>query len=327
MGVVVAIVDRFAPEVISVFRDAMPDSWSLQIGTGNDVPKALNEADVAFVMAEPMPGSLLGEAKRLSFIQKLGSGVDRIDLDWCKANGVGVARLFAGNAVPVAEHTVMLMLAVCRRLPQLDRNTRAGKWQKEESRGINRHLFGKTVGIVGMGAVGRAVARILGGFGVGIVYYDPVPVPPEVESELGLSLTDLATLLATADVVTLHLPLAGETRHLMNADRIAAMKPGAILINCARGELVDGAALADALKSGHLFGAGLDAFAAEPPVGDPLLDLENTVITPHCAGATLDNIASVAARAVKNAALFIAGSQLPESDVVVAPVRRVSGQR
>jgi phosphoglycerate dehydrogenase-like enzyme len=219
---------------------------------------------------------------------------------------------------------VMLMLAAYRRLPILDRDTRSGRWDKEACRGINRHLNGKTVGIVGFGAIGRTVARLLSGFGVDILYFDPIRAPAAVETELKAAYLDLDALLARADVVSLHLPLAKETANLIDARRIALMKPGALLVNCARGGLVDEAALVEALKAGHLFGAAIDAFAQEPPLGSPLLELEETVVTPHAAGATLDNFASIVRRAVENAKAYLAGQDLPPGDVVIAPRKKLS---
>ncbi|MDH5749060.1 MAG: 2-hydroxyacid dehydrogenase [Rhodospirillales bacterium] len=323
-GVCLAIIDPFHPSIINTIRAAVPDGWSLAIAadqTPDGRAAALEIADMAFVMAAPMPVELLRSGKKLRFIQKLGIGVDRIDTGYCEKNGISVARLQGGNAIPVAEHTVMLILAAYRRLPVLDRQTRAGAWDKETVRGNNRHLFGKTVGIVGFGAIGRRVARLLASFEVSILYYDPMRAPEDVEQELEARYLSLDDLIAEADVVSLHLPLLKETAGLIDAGRIRAMKPGAILVNCARGGLVDEAALAEALAGGHLFGAALDAFSEEPPLGNPLLASDNTVITPHCAGATIDNFSGIMERAVHNAQAFLAGVPLPEEDVVVGPSR------
>ena len=322
--VAIAIIDPFHPKILETLGAALPAGWTLRISAGRSLAEqqaAVRAADLAFVMATPMPAALLEAAGRLGFIQKLGAGVDRIDLEVCRARGIGVARLHAGNAIPVAEHTVMLMLAACRRLPLLDRATRAEGWDKEACRGVNRQLRGKTIGLIGFGAIGRAVAGLLASFGVDIRYYDPVRAPAEVEAGLQATFAPLEELLARADVVSLHLPLLPETRGLLDARRIALMKPGAILVNAARGGLVDEAALSQALADGRLFGAALDAFAVEPPVGSPLLALEQVVVTPHCAGATIDNVAALAARAVANSERYLAGEALPPGDLVLAPRR------
>src|SRR5262249_60377366 len=153
------------------------------------------DADIAFVMAARVPKDLLAEARRLRFIQKLGAGVDRIDLDACRKQGIGLARLHAGNSVPVAEHTILLMLATYRQLPQIDRRTRAGAWNKEDARGEHRHLHGKIVGLVGFGAIGKEVAKRLRGFEVKILYYDPVRASRDVEQSLAADYADLDTLV------------------------------------------------------------------------------------------------------------------------------------
>jgi phosphoglycerate dehydrogenase-like enzyme len=318
----IAIIDPFHPRIIETLEAALPAEWDLSVATGPTEAEhraAVAAAEFAFVMATPFPRPLVEAATRLRFIQKLGAGVDRIDLDACRERGIAVARLQAGNAIPVAELTLLHMLAASRNLPRLDRQTRAGRWDKEAVRGSNQHLHGKTIGLVGLGAIGRQVARLLQGFGVEIVYFDPHRAPADLEAALGARFVELDDLVREADVVSLHLPLLPETRGLLDRGRIAAMKPTAILVNCARGGLVDEAALAEALGAGRIFAAGIDAFAVEPPAGSPLLALENTVVTPHCAGATIDNFASIAARAVGNAQRVLADEPLPPADLVVAP--------
>jgi phosphoglycerate dehydrogenase-like enzyme len=321
---VVAVIDPFHPNIREHIRVAMPAGWTARFGDREPARGAVvAEADVLFVMAAPVGAELIAQARRLRLIQKLGAGVDRIDLTACTARGIAVARLAAGNAVPVAEHTVLLMLACYRRLPLADRRTRAGQWDKEDARGVNRQLRDKRIGLVGFGAIGREVASVLAGFRAEIVYYDPVRAPPELEARLKVRWLPLDELIATADIVSLHLPLLPETAGLIDAARIRRMKKGAVLINAARGGLVHEAALADALKDGHLAAAGLDAFAREPPIGSPLLGLDETVVTPHLAGATIDNFGGIIDRAVANAVEYLETGRLPERDAVVLP----EGQR
>ncbi len=318
----VAVLDKFHPQIETAIAAAVPSNWSVRFVAENSLAAraaVLRDADIAFVMAAPMPKELLAEAQQLRFIQKLGAGVDRIDLDACRQQGIGLARLHAGNSIPVAEHTILLMLATYRQLPQIDRRTRAGAWNKEDARGEHRQLYGKTVGLVGFGAIGKEVAKRLRGFEVKILYYDPVRAPRDIEKSLAADYADLDTLVHSADIISLHLPLMPQTAGLINAERINAMKPGTVVINCARGGLVDEAALTVALKDGRLFGAGIDAFAKEPPIGSELLQLDNTVVTSHLAGATLDNFAGVVTRAVENAKAVLRGDALPETDVVLAP--------
>jgi D-3-phosphoglycerate dehydrogenase len=320
----IGIIDPFHPKSIDTIAAAIPTDWRLSIARGqgaDEKAQALRDADVVFVMAAPMPASLIDAAPNLRFIQKLGAGVDRIDLDHCAARGIGLARLQAGNSIPVAEHTLLLMLAACRRLPLLDRQTRAGGWDKEAARGVSRQINGKTVGIVGFGAIGQAVARLLTGFDANILYYDPRRASPELERELRVTYAPLDELTSQSDIVSLHLPLMKETARIFDAARIARMKPGSVLINCARGGLVDEAALHEALVGGHVFSAGIDAFEQEPPVGNPLLLLDQTVVTPHTAGGTIDNFKPVVERAVRNTLRVISGEDIPAQDLVLAPRR------
>jgi D-3-phosphoglycerate dehydrogenase len=173
--------------------------------------------------------------------------------------------------------------------------------------------------LVGFGAVGREVAKRLRGFDVKTIYYDPIRAPYEIEKSLTAEFVDFNTLLRISDIVSLHLPLMKETAGIIDAVRIRSMKKGAVLINAARGGLVDEAALTAALKDDHLSGAGIDTFSEEPPEGSELLALDNTVITSHLAGATLDNFAGMMVRTIENVHAVLRGDALPESDVAVAP--------
>lgn len=321
----IAVIDPFHPRILAALEDALPPNWRLAVTAGpspSEHASVMARADMAFVMATPMPRGLLEVAPKLRFIQKLGAGVDRIDQAYCAEAGIGLARLQAGNSIPVAEHALLLMLAACRNLPALDRQTRAGAWDKEDVRGRNLQLHGKTVGIVGFGAIGRQLARLLSGFEARLVYHDPLRASSSDEAAYGVRYLPLEELLETAEVVSLHLPLLPETAGIISAARLRRMRPGAVLVNAARGGLIDEPALAEALREGHLFAAGIDAFSQEPPVGNPLLELENTVVTPHCAGATIDNFAQVARRGVDNMRRVLAGEPLPPADQVVAPRAR-----
>lgn len=319
-GVHISIIDPFYPSIIDVIRRSLPQGWTLSVAsepTAEARAAVVKDANVLFVMATPLSAELLRAAPKLSFVQKLGIGVDRIDTDYCRENGISVARLQGGNAIPVAEHTLMLILSSYRHLPMLDRETRAGQWDKEKVRAINRQICGKTVGIVGFGAIGRRLAQLLAGFEATVVYFDPQPASADVEKELGVRYMDLDDLVAASDIVSLHMPLTKETAGLIGPKRIAAMKPDALLVNCARGGVVDEDALTEALKEGRLFGAAIDAFSVEPPLGNPLLELENTIVTPHCAGGSVDNFAGVIARAVENTKTVLGGGSLSPDDVVV----------
>jgi D-3-phosphoglycerate dehydrogenase len=216
------------------------------------------------------------EAGPLRVVVKYGSGTDNIDLGAAEALGVSVSATPAANARSVAELTIALLLALARHVVAHDRSVRGGSWRRLT--GIE--LAGKRLGLVGYGAVGREVARLATAIGMTVVAHDPMVQEAEVE------LVDLTTLLQSADAVSLHVPLDQSTRGLIGAQAIGRMRPGALLVNTARGGIVDEEALAEALRSGRLAGAALDAFAEEPPKGSPLLELENVVLSPHAGAGT-----------------------------------------
>lgn len=318
----VAFLDQVHPSIASLVTAVAPPDWELAFLASLEAGRrdaALRETEVMFIIGAGIDAPLLAAAPRLRFVQKLGAGTDRIDKDACARHGVTVARLQAGNAIPVAEHTIMLMLAALRRLPYFDRRTREGHWLKEEGRGTQRQLAGKVVGLIGFGAIGREVAKRLQGFDVRLIYYDPFPAPADAVSGLSITRCELDDLLRNADVISLHLPLLPETRNLLDRERLALLKPGATLINCARGGLVDEAALADALDRSALHAAALDTFQTEPPGPSPLFGRDDVVVTPHLAGATYENFEIVFRRGMDNVARFFAGTPLVPSEIVVAP--------
>ena len=318
----VAIIDHFEPSIIEKIQSVIPDKWrylAISEDTKEARLKVLGNANIALLMGAKLDDRLLKLAPKLKFIQKMGAGVDNIDIQYCKNNKIGVARLNAGNNIPVAEHTIMMMLAITRGLMHLDNRTRKGEWDKELARGNSKQIYRKTVGIIGLGAIGRQVAKLLRAFDTDIVYCDPIPAPASLEKKLKLQRVSLNNLLTISDIVTLHLPKNKKTSLLIDKDKISQMKKDAILINCARGGLVDEFALSQALRNGRLFGAGIDTFSIEPPENNPLISLENVILTPHCAGATLDNFSFIAERAIENCSSFISNNALPELDVVHDP--------
>jgi D-3-phosphoglycerate dehydrogenase len=205
-----------------------------------------------------------------------------------------------GVAAPsIAEHTLALLLAVARKIPRLDSQVRQGNWP----RGSMVQLTGKTVGVVGLGAIGQRFARIAQGIGMRVVAWTMHP------RDLGFEMVDLDRLLRESDVVSLHLRLSDQTRGFLGRERLAMMKPGAILVNTARGPIVDEAALVEALRSGHLAGAGLDVFDTEPlPKGHALASLDNVVLSPHCAGITPEVLEAGLALSLENVERYLAGS-------------------
>jgi phosphoglycerate dehydrogenase-like enzyme len=248
----------------------------------------LPDAEVLLHVLKPATGAIIAQAPRLRLIQKIGVGVNTIDLGAAQARGIAVCNMPGTNTPAVAEATVLLMLAALRNLAGIDRATRAGQgWALGP--GLQERvgeLRGRTVGLVGAGMVPRALVPILRGFGAEVTYWSPREHP-----ELGVPRRELDALLAEADIVSLHLPLLPATERLIDAAALARMKTGAVLVNTARGGLVDEAALVAALTSGHLRAAGLDVFAAEPVArDDPLLALDNVVLMPHVAWLTPETL-------------------------------------
>lgn len=324
-AVPISCLDVWTPAIRDLVRGALPKDFVIRFAESYEPAEQVRlVAEAEFVLAgwAEVTGVMMEAAPRLRMIQKFGIGVDRIDLAAAERNGIVVAITAGGNASTVAEHAVMLMLAVFRRLSYVDRGMREGRWLYAGMRERCFQLRDKRVGLVGFGHIGRMVARKLAGFEVELVYCDPVPAEPEVEAKLAARRVSMDELLATCDVVSLHCPGGAPNTGLVGARELAAMKPGAILINTARGDLVDEAALADALQSGHLMGAGLDVYEPEPPApGSRLAALDQVVLTPHTAGSVLDNVENVARHAFGNMERVLRGEALRPADVVVWPQR------
>lgn len=277
--------------------------------------EALAAASVAlgdYTFRHAVDEPLLARMPALKFVQQPSVGYQHIDLQACLRRGVQVANTPGVNSAAVAEHTLMAALALLRRLVPANELTHAGRWAQHElmwERGVFE-LAGKTFGIVGLGSVGREVAQRLAPFGVQLLYYDPRRAPTEVESRLGVTYKPLDHLLRLADVVSLHVPLTDETRNLIGERQLALMKFNAILINVARGECVDEAALAARLRAKKLGGAACDVFSSEPIAADhPLLGVENALLTPHLAGATNEVRERVVHLAVANLVRVLKGDQ------------------
>ncbi len=246
---------------------------------------------------------LLEHAPNLKVVARAGVGVDNVDLDECTRRGIIVMNTPDANTISTAEHALALMMALARQIPQADASMRAGRWDRKQFMGMQ--LYGKTLGIVGFGRVGRAVAERAQCFGLTEVAYDPF-VPDDIARHLGLSIVPrLEQLLEVADIISLHAVVNDDTRGLINANTIAQMKDGVLIVNAARGKLINNADLAEALKSGKVGGAALDVYDVEPPDADnPLLGLPNVIYTPHLGASTneaQDMVGTQAAEAVINA--------------------------
>jgi D-3-phosphoglycerate dehydrogenase len=321
---IVAFLDRHAPAVLAVIAAEAPTRVELHMAITREPSDLRNMvADAEFFVGgvEPIHGDLIDAAPRLRLIHKWGIGVDKIDLAAARRRGISVAITAGGNAVPVAEFTLLLMLAVLRRLPHRQDQLRDGAWDRSraEARVESFQLRGKVVGLVGFGAVGREVARRVQAFDAEVRYFDVRRLTPEEEATRGVTFRALDDLLAEVDILSLHAPVIDSTRGLLSRARIARLKRGAILINAARGELIDETALVEALQSGHLAGAGIDVFDGEPPRADnPLLvaRLPGLVVAPHIAGSVFDNVANVARHVFGNVERVLDGQPIPASDLV-----------
>jgi len=238
---------------------------------------------------------VIENAPDLKVISRYGVGVDKVDLKAAKEKGVVVCNTPATNSNAVADLTFGLLLGIARKIPLLDRKTKEGQWP----RSTGFELLGKTMGILGLGAVGKAVAKRAAGFSMKIMAYDPF-MNMEYAKANGITVASLEEVVRNADVVSLHLPLFDETRHIISADVMKTMKKGAVIINTARGGLIDEKAGLEFLASGHLAGLGLDAFETEPPGPSPLFAFDNVVVTPHTGAHTAEATAAMADISVNN---------------------------
>lgn len=275
--------------------------------------EAIRDADAAILGLDACEATVLEASLRLEVVSRYGVGVDNVDLDAARRLGIAVTNTPGANTTAVAELTVGLVLALARQLPQSVAATRKGSW----TRRTGWELSGKTLGVIGYGRIGQAVANLGRAFGMRVVASDPFA--PPTDGTLALAVADL---LEQADVVTLHVGLSDETRHLIDRATIARMKPGAVLVNTARGGLVDEDALAEALRDGRLAGAAADAFEREPPEASPLLLLDSFLPTPHLGAATDEAMSRMGLMASQNA-LDVLQGRVPAHVVVPAdPTRR-----
>lgn len=285
---------------------------ALEEGTDAERLQKIADADAVLLAGRKLDEVFLDAAPRLKLVVFHGVGYhDYVDVESLRRRGIALAISPAGTGPGVAEHAIMLMLAVGKRLPFLDRKLREGTWLAQNLRAESRGIAGGTIGIVGLGRIGREVARRLAGWGAKLVYHDIAAIPAEVERALGITRLPLEELLRHSDIVTLHVPLTPATRGMIDGTALALMPPGAILINCARGPVVDEAALVEALRSGHLGGAGLDVFAHEPPpFPSAFAEFRNVVLTPHNGAGTADIMRMKMEEIWRDVALFFAGREM-----------------
>lgn len=264
--------------------------------TEADLIEHCQGADILAVIKEPLTAQVLERLPRCRAIVKLGIGVNAIDLEAASRLGIQVANVPDASYVEVGSHAVAMMLALVRGLNRFDRDVRRGIWDGPRSGNGIRRIDTMTVGVVGLGRTGQYLATMSNALAMRVLGHDPNLSPDTIRSR-GAEPTSLDELIARSDIVTLHVPLTDETRNLMSLERLLSMRPGSYLINVARGQLVNEEALVDVLRSGHLAGAGLDAFATEPlPAGHYLLESERVILSPHAAYYSVDSIYEVQRR-------------------------------
>ena len=308
----ILLTNKYTGIPLSIVQSEIPDGFEIRFlpeQTQEALLSSVPEADYLLAGGRlKITREILGRAGRLRMIQRSGVGLDALDLDAIREKDIPLYVNQGVNAESVAEHTLLLMLACLRRLPSVSRNTRNGIWKKQEQGVQTAELMGKTVGIIGMGHIAKTLTALLKPFKTRILYYNVFREHPDFEQENNMQFASLEELLANSDIVTIHCALTDETRNLINADSLAKMKTGAVLINTARGEIVDPAAAAEALRSGKLAYAGLDVHAQEPiPEDYPLKDAENAILTPHIAGVTADSFRAMMRGAFRNIERFDQG--------------------
>jgi D-3-phosphoglycerate dehydrogenase / 2-oxoglutarate reductase len=299
----VLIADDLSPAAVAVLEER---------GMLVDIRTGLAEGELCAIVAgydglavrsaTKVTARVLEAADNLKVIGRAGIGVDNIDLGAATSRGVVVMNTPFGNSVTTAEHTLALMLALARQLPAADRSTRAGKWEK--TRFVGTELAGKVLGLIGCGNIGAIVADRAQGLKMRVIAYDPY-LAPERARDLAVEKVAFADLLARADIISLHAPLNETTRHLLDRDALARTRPGVRIVNCARGGLLDEAALYDAIRSGHVAGAALDVFAEEPARRSPLFELDQVVVTPHLGASTAEAQEKVAVQIAEQVADYL----------------------
>src|SRR6202034_3837426 len=284
----VLISDALSSAAVAIFKDrGVTVEFAPSLGKDREKLAATIDGfdGLAIRSTTKVTAKLLESARSLKVIGRAGIGVDNVDVPAATARGIIVMNTPFGNSITTAEHAVSLMLALARQIPEADASTRAGKWEKNKFLGVE--IFGKTLGVIGCGNIGSIVADRALGMKMKVIAYDPF-LSDDRAIDLGVEKVALEDLLRRADFITLHTPLTEKTRNIINAESLKLTKKSLRLINCARGGLVDEAALFEALSSGRIAGAALDVFVTEPATASPLFALPNVVCTPHLGASTTE---------------------------------------
>ncbi|MHB0871249.1 MAG: 2-hydroxyacid dehydrogenase [Chloroflexota bacterium] len=323
VGKKIVFMDVTTPAVRKVLLDHLPAGFELvfaEASTEEKAVAAVADADFIFAWATYMPAKVIEAASKAKLIQKAGEGTDRIDVAAAARKGILVAKTTGSNSASVAELATLLILATLRWLPNAHNSMVAGQWLKFQLRPGSFELRRKQVGIVGLGKIGRMVAKQVQGFDASVAYYDAFRLPETEEARLGVTYMPLDDLMRSSDVVTLHVPLMPSTRGLIGRRELGLMKPTAILVNSCRGAVLDEEALYEALKERRIRGAGIDVFTKEPPdANHPLFALDNVVVTPHYGGGTEDAELEGVKHAFANIVKVSRGEPLDPADIASVP--------
>ncbi|QIZ34339.1 phosphoglycerate dehydrogenase [Saccharopolyspora sp. ASAGF58] len=307
---VVLIAEKLAPSVI----DALGDEVEIRNVDGTDRPALLDavaDADALLVRsATKVDAEVLAAAKKLKVVARAGVGLDNVEVPAATERGVMVVNAPTSNIVSAAEHAMALLLAVARNVAQADASLKGGEWKRSSYTGVE--LNGKTVGVVGLGKIGQLFAQRVAAFGTKLIAYDPY-VSPGRAAQLGIELVSLDELLARADAISIHLPKTAETLGLIGAEELTKAKPGLLVVNAARGGLIDEDALVDALRNGQIGGAGIDVFKTEPTTDSPLFQLSNVVVTPHLGASTAEAQDRAGTDVARSVRLALRGDFVPDA--------------
>ena len=299
----VLISDKMDPQAAKIFRERGVEVDEITGKTKDELIAIIGDYDgLAIRSATKVTKDVLAAAKNLKVVGRAGIGVDNVDIPSASAAGVVVMNTPFGNSITTAEHAIALMFALARQLPEADASTQAGKWEKNRFMGVE--LTSKTLGLIGAGNIGSIVADRALGLKMKVVAYDPF-LTPERAKDIGIEKVELDQLLARADFITLHTPLTDQTRNILSAENLAKTKKGVRIINCARGGLIDEAALKAGLDSGHIGGAALDVFVEEPASASPLFGTPNFISTPHLGASTTEAQVNVAIQVAEQMADFL----------------------
>lgn len=309
---VILLTNNYSKDPLSIIENQLPGGFTLITLDKASKEELLKKAGMAdYFLASgrvPIDREVVNAATRLKMIQRTGVGTDTLDLEVLREKNIPVYVNTGVNSRSVAEHTLMLILAVLRRLTLVDASVKRGNWLKQELGIQCNELGGKTVGLIGMGNIGMEVAKMLRAFGVKILYYDISKLSEDKEQELNINFCSLSELLKKVDILSLHCPLNSRTEGMIGRKEIESMKSGSIIINTSRGRLIDEDALVDLLISGHIKGAGLDVYSKEPlPNNSPLLNLDNVILTPHIGGVTHEAFHRMIREGLQNIKFFDEG--------------------